>query len=107
MLLYQIKNKQIESSIYRQKTFNYLFMSIIYEVFMMDAFTTYESFLNKNTASFGVICITLIEVPLKVDNVTNNTDKSFLVSVSHRLPSKDFIEFSLYVWPSTVSNQMN
>ena len=65
MLLYQIKNKQIESLIYRQKTCNYLFMSIIYVVIMMDAFTTYESFLNKKKASFGVICITLIEVSFK------------------------------------------
>ena len=32
---------------------------------MLNAFATYESFLNKTTASFGVMCITLIEITFK------------------------------------------
>ena len=35
---------------------------------MLDAFTTHGNFLNKNTASYGVMCVTLIELPFESGN---------------------------------------
>ena len=48
MLLYQIKNKYIESFSYGKKALCYIFYSIIHVVFMLDAFTKYESYMKKN-----------------------------------------------------------
>ena len=54
-------------------------MCNIHVVCMLATFTTYESFLNKTKASYGVMCGSLIELPFeKVVIVTNIIFKSFL-----------------------------
>ena len=54
----KIKKKgKNESLTYRNKTLNYLLIQFTHIVCMIDAFTPYESFLNKITVSYGVICV--------------------------------------------------
>ena len=62
MLPYQFKNKWIESLRNRKKAKNYLFIWIIHVVCMLNTFDTLESVFNKYTASYGVICVTLIKI---------------------------------------------
>ena len=62
MLPYQIKNTCIESLSYKKNTLNYLFILIIRVDYMLNAFTSYEIFCNKNIASYGVMCVTFIKI---------------------------------------------
>ena len=41
---------------------------------MLDDYTTYNSFFNKNTASYGVMCVTLFELPFE----NGTCDKHYL-----------------------------
>ena len=62
MLPYQIKTTCIESLSYKKKTLNNLFIFIIRVVYVLNAFSSYEIFCNKNTASYGVMCVTFIKI---------------------------------------------
>ena len=68
---------------------------------MLNAFTTYERFLNKYTVSYGVMCITLSKITLKIVNLDKHHLQAFPVLVKY------LIEYSLNVWPVPVSNKMN
>ena len=46
---------------------------------MLDALITYESFLNKYTASYGVMCVTLIALPFENGNCDKHHLKVFPV----------------------------
>ena len=59
-----------------------------------------KDFFNKTTASYGVMCVTLIELPFKM----GNCDKHYLQAF--RLLSKNLIESSVYVGPVPVSSKM-
>ena len=47
MLQEQIETKKQKNLTYRKKTLNYLIIEITHVVCMMDAFSTYESFVTK------------------------------------------------------------
>ena len=54
MLPYQIKNKYIETMSYKKKMLT---------IYLFDLFMK-----NKNTASYGVMCITLVELHFTIGN---------------------------------------
>ena len=58
---------------------------------MLDAFTIYESFLSKNTASYYVMCVTLIELPFENCNCDKHRLYKDCVQSSTRLFADDCI----------------
>ena len=46
----------------QKEDLNYLFIWIIHVVCMLNTFDTLEMIFNKYTASYGVICVTLIKI---------------------------------------------
>ena len=59
---------------------------------MRNTFDTYESFFNKYTASYGVICVTLIKITFKICKCDKHHLLAFCVVLIF-FPSKDLIFF--------------
>ena len=102
MPIYRIKNKLIKSELHKEDIKLTIYLNYSYSC-MLGAFTTHGSFLDKNTASYGIMCVTLNELPF----ANGNCDKQSLIScVPHTMPSKDLIEFTLYMCPVSLSNKI-
>ena len=71
MLPYQIKKNNNKRFCYRKKAFNRLIMQITHIVCMLDTLAKYENVWNKISASKGVMCVTLIKLPIKIVIVAN------------------------------------
>ena len=70
----KLTKRQNESLTYRKNILHYFIVLFTHIVCMMEAFTIYQSFLNKITAFYVVIYVTEANYPLRTVIVTNSPE---------------------------------